>query len=92
MENCIEWLRGQEQATVTLSQRSMITKIRKLAERKPGECQIVAENQDGSVVAHVPAKWVKIAPPKAISQENRSRASMRMKKYHSNHIANIENL
>lgn len=81
-ENCIEWIRDNKRATVTLSQRSMITRIRKLAESNPEECQIVAENQDGSIVAHVPTKWVKISPTKKLSDKQLENARKQMKKLH----------
>ena len=69
-ENVIEFLRGQKTATVTFcSQNKLNTRVRKLAELKPEECQIVAENSDGSIVAHVPTKWIKINPTKELSEE-----------------------
>lgn len=78
MENVIEWIRDSEQATVTLSQKGMISRIKKLAKARPEECQIVAENEDGSIVAHVPRKWVKISPPKQYSEEERQKAAERL--------------
>lgn len=63
-ENVIEFLRGQQRATATFcSQNKLGNKIRKLAKEYPEEVQIVAENPDGSIVAHFPVKWVKITAP-----------------------------
>lgn len=59
-ENVIEWLRNSETATVTFTQGRYITKIRKLAEKYPDKVQITAENKDGSIVAHIPVKAIKI--------------------------------
>jgi hypothetical protein len=59
-ENAIEFLRGAETATVTFSQGRFISKIRKLAEKHPDKVQIVAENKDGSIVAHIPVKAIHI--------------------------------
>lgn len=59
-ENVIEWLRNSETATVTFTQGRYITKIRKLAEKYPDKVQITAENKDGSIVAHIPVKSIKI--------------------------------
>ena len=59
-ENVLEWIKNEPVATVTFSQGKYITKIRKLAKRFPDECQITHENQDGSIVAHIPVKWIKI--------------------------------
>lgn len=43
-ENVIEWTKDQDRATLTLSQRRTITRVRRLTEKHPEECQIVAEN------------------------------------------------
>lgn len=59
-ENVIEWLRNSETATVTFTQGRYITKIKKLAEKYPDKVQITAENKDGSIVAHIPVKAIKI--------------------------------
>lgn len=47
-ENIIEWKKDAPKAILSLSQRGMIAKIKRLAERRPDECQILAENKDGS--------------------------------------------
>lgn len=60
-ENNIEFLRDAKIATCSFSQGRFISKMKKLAEKYPDECQIVAENKDGSIVAHFPVKWVKIS-------------------------------
>ena len=66
-ENVIEWLKDENRATLSLSQRRTISKVKQLAEQYPEECQIVAENKDGSVCAHVPVSWVKISPPREMT-------------------------
>ena len=80
-ENVIEWEKDSGQATVTLSQRGMISKIRKLAETKPNECQIVAEYKENTIVAHIPRKWIKISPPREVSEEFRQQAGERLNKF-----------
>lgn len=80
-ENVIEWIEDQERATVTLSQRRTITKIRKLAELHPDEVQILYENKDGSIMAHVPTRWVRINPPAKRSENQREAARKNMTKY-----------
>ncbi len=82
-ENVIEWEKDSGQATVTLSQKSMITKIRKLAETRPEECQIVGEYKDNTIVAHVPRKWIKISPPREVSDEQREISRQNMMKLRS---------
>lgn len=80
IDNTIEFLRNEKRATVTFSQGKYISKIRKLAESNPDECQIVAENSD-SIVAHIPVSWVKISANKRVmSEEQRKAAGERLKK------------
>ena len=59
-ENAISWIRGNKIATVTFSQGRYISKIKKLSEKFPDDVQIVAENKDGSIVAHIPVSYIKI--------------------------------
>ena len=40
---------------------------------------IMAENEDGSLFAHVPVNYIKISPPKKMSEEQREAASERFR-------------
>lgn len=80
-ENVIEWGKDQKRATVTLSQRRTVTKVKRLAEKNPDECQIVVQNKDGSIVAHIPVAWVKISKPRTVSEKQRKIAGDRIRKY-----------
>ena len=81
-ENVIEFLRDQETATLTLSQGRFISKVRKLAEQYPEECKIIAENKDGSILAHIPTKWIKINANKVeVSEETKERGRQNLKAY-----------
>ena len=80
IENAIEWLRDRKRATVSFTQGRMITKIKKLAEARPEECQIVAENKDGSICAHIPTRWVKIVPSRQMSESERKVMEEKMQK------------
>lgn len=91
-ENVIEWVKNQEKATLTLSQRRTISRVKKLAEKYPEECQIVAENKDGSVYAHIPVSWIKISPPKKVSEEQVEKARERMKAFNLSHVTTRDNL
>lgn len=52
---------------------------RKLAEKHPDDCQIVADNEDGSICAHVPVAWIRISPPKQYTEEQRQQMGERMR-------------
>ena len=77
-ENAIEWIRGQKTATVTVSGNTKLnSRVRKIAKERPDECQIDVENSDGSLVAHIPVKWIKINPSKIMTEEEKEIAKQR---------------
>ncbi|WP_434309225.1 hypothetical protein [Hominifimenecus sp. rT4P-3] len=82
-ENVIEWIRDQTRATVSLSQKRTIGRVRKLAKEHPEKCQIVAENKDGSICAHIPVSWVKISPTARRSESQRAAAKRNVLKIRS---------
>ena len=77
-ENVIEWLTGTDRVAVTFSQQKYISKIKKLAE-KNSDIE-VTENKDGSVFANFPLSWIKISPPKKMSEEQKEAAAERFRK------------
>jgi len=77
MENVIEFLKDEDIASVTFSQRRYITQIRKLAAKHPDQVEILAENEDGSIFAHVPVSWVKVRPPKEVKLSDFDRMELR---------------
>lgn len=79
-ENCIEWHKDQEQATLTLSQRRTISRVEKLAASRPEECQIIARNPDGSVYAHIPVSWIRINPGMQLTEERREKLADSMRR------------
>lgn len=81
IENVIEFIKDEARATVTFSQGRYKNRVKQLAKSHPEECEIVAENQDGSICAHIPVKWIRINPSKELSDEERERLS--------NHARNI---
>ncbi len=80
-ENVIEWIRNSKVATISFSQKRFITKIKKLAEKHPEQIQIVYENKDGSIVAHIPVSAIhlSIVKRKELTDEQRQQAIERMK-------------
>lgn len=91
IENVIEWLRDEKRATLSLSQRRTISRVKQLAEQYPDECQIVAENRDGSVCAHVPVSWVKISPPREVSETQREASRRNMQALRSKRVTSTHN-
>ncbi len=78
IENVIEFLENQERATVTFSQGRYKSRIKKLAAERPEECQIVAENTDGTLCAHIPVRCLRIIPQREYTDEQRRQIAERL--------------
>lgn len=61
-ENVIEFTRDAKVATVTFCQGRMVSRIKKLKKKFPDDVEITSEKKR-TIVAHIPAKWIKINPP-----------------------------
>ena len=72
-ENAIEWYLGEKTMTVTLTQRKLINKLMRYADRYPEEVQIKKVNEDGTVLMHVPLSYLKLSRPRAVTEEQRQR-------------------
>ena len=80
-EFAIEWIKGSTTATVTFPGGTRYaSKVKKLAEEYPDDVKIRHINLDGSLVATLPVKFVKISSPRKISEEQRLAAGERLKK------------
>lgn len=79
-EFVIEWIKGSEFAGITVpSGTALKSRLLRLAERNPDEVKIVVENKDGSLFAHIPVNYIKISPPRQISEEQKEAASERFR-------------
>lgn len=79
-ENCIEWLTGQHTITCSISQVRYISKIKALAEKYPKKVKILAENEDGTILAKLPLKALKLnIIEKELTDEQREEMSRRFK-------------
>ena len=50
------------------------------AESRPDEVKLMAENKDGSAYSHVPISYIKVSPPRKVSEEQREAAGERFRK------------
>lgn len=79
-EFVIEWIKGADYAGVTVpSGTALKSKLLRLSEKFPNEVKIIAENKDGPLFAHVPVNYVKISPPRQVSEEQREAAGERFR-------------
>lgn len=68
LETVFEHEDGRDIFTVSACEKWSVNMIRKLAKEYPDEVEVIAENADGSLMAHVPLGWVKIKPKRKLSQ------------------------
>lgn len=84
-ENMIEWVKDAERATLSLSQRRTISRVKQLAAQYPEQCQILRENRDGSLYAHIPVGWVRINPGMELTEEQKEKKAATMRKNIAKH-------
>lgn len=77
METVYEHIKGDKTFTVTAAERWSINMVHRLANQHPDEVEIVHENSDGSLVAHVPHEWMRIVPKQKRTYTEEQRAAMR---------------
>ena len=80
-------IRNDTRATLSFSQGRYKSVIRKLAEKHPEDCRIIADNKDGSICAHVPVSWLRISPPRQYTEEQRQQMGERLKQNRSENTA-----
>lgn len=79
-EFAIEWLKGGDYAGVTTPSGSALkSKLMKYSEERPDEVKLIVENKDGSAFFHIPVNYIKISPPRQVSDEQKKAASERFK-------------
>ena len=78
-ENAIEWLDTNPKATVTLHGGRLKNRVMKLAEEYQDEVEIRREPDEngGFLVAKIPAKWVKITPPRRLELTDEQKEELR---------------
>ena len=75
-ENVIEWLTNDDCISVTFSQKKYVNKIKKYA--KEDKRIFMIENDDGSVFAKLPIRYLKLNKPRTVSSEQREAARQRL--------------
>lgn len=79
-ETGMDHIRGNTIWSISSSESKWVNKLQKLAADHPDEVKIIAENEDGSVMAHVPDGWVKLSPKqtRTLSEEQKAAARERL--------------
>ncbi len=82
-ETTIDHVKGEDFITITCAETWSINLIDKYSQSHPDEIKILHTNEDGSMVARMPKKWLKLSPPRQMSDEQRKNASDRFKAMHA---------
>lgn len=86
-ETSIDRIQGETSCSVFTSELKFINQIKKWAQKHPDKVSIIAENNDGSILAHVPNEWFNFVGPKKqynLSQEQREARAARMRELATN--------
>lgn len=80
-EFVIEWTKDRDYAGVTVpSGTALKSKLMRYAQERPDEVKTIAVNKDGSAFFHIPINYIKVSPPRKVSEEQRKSAGERFKK------------
>ena len=85
METCFNYCYKKYQndnvAFFSSDEQKWITKMRKLASEHPDEITILKqpEDNDGTIYCRLPQSWLRVNPPRVLSEELKQTLSDRMK-------------
>ena len=92
-ETVIEHCEGDEYVAITAAEQWSRNLLKKLSRIEPKvepnfelkfepKVEIIAENEDGTIFAHVPLSWIHIRPPKRMnfSEEQKQRFAENLKR------------
>lgn len=82
MQTCVNTTNKSGVYAFSSDQRKWIAKLLKLHEKEPDKVQIIhmPEDNDGCIVANFPSSWMKISPPRQVSEQQRLAAAQRLSK------------
>ena len=82
-ETIINFNEEEKVASVYTFNKTLQRRLAKLAEQYPDDCKREFDTwqPEGSVDYSVPKKWIKINPPRFVSDKQKASASERMKAY-----------
>ena len=85
-ETVVGYTDADEYASFTSAEKKWINKILKLKAEHPDKVDIKAypEDNQGYIYAHLPKKWLKISPPRQMSEEQRAAMAERLKTIREN--------
>lgn len=67
---------------ISTNEKKLVNRIKKLKELRPNEVQITVnpEDNEGIIVARFPKDWLKINPPRKMTDEEKAACAERLKR------------
>ena len=78
-ENVIEWLTNEKVVWITACEMKLKNRLKALYEKDPESFNHWNVNQDGSIYACIPRKWIKVSAPRVLDEGKRRELGERMK-------------
>ena len=88
-ETIISMNNAEKTANIYTMQRHIINKLLKIAKERPDEVKIISQTEDALEVV-VPKRYIRITPPRLVSDEEREIARQRFAQYKQNLINKTE--
>lgn len=87
-ETVITFNEIEDKAEVFTYNKKIKNKLLKCLASNPDECRLIKENQDGGVTFEVDKSWIRVAPKRRMSDEQREMLRERAKRMWSNNELN----
>lgn len=78
-ETIVNFNEEEPTATVYTYNKSFQRKLQVLSEKFLKDVRLIADDQHGGVTYIIPKKWIKINPPRVMSEDQRQRQAERLK-------------
>lgn len=81
-ETSVERIQGEEYCTIFTAERKFINQLKEFSAKYPEQVDIIKENEDESILAHVPSNWFRFVKPptkRNFTEEQKQAMAERMK-------------
>ena len=79
-ETIITYNEAEPVASVYTMNGALIRKLESLTESRPGEARRVKNHPDGAQEYEVPKKWIRVQPPRVLTDEQKAAMTARFRK------------
>lgn len=80
-ETNINYMAAEDESIVYTSYLRDLNRFKRLIERFPDNCKVLRQTEE-SIIVKIPKKWIKISPPREMTEEQREACRERLKNMH----------